>query len=96
MGHSVAGRGGSGQRNAPHGLPNRLLGVVEIVSSPLLLRSLFDVGDQGSVSPDQVDAEVGPLIPSATSSGQTTSKRSNTVRISSSISTPSRVACRAK
>ena len=65
-------------------------------ASPLPLRSLFDVGDQGSVSPHQVDAEVGPLIPSATSSGQTTSKRSNTVRISSSSSNPSRAACRAK
>jgi hypothetical protein len=65
-------------------------------ASPLLLRSLFDVGGQESVSPHQVDAEVGPLIPSATSSGQTTSKRSNTVRISSSVSNRSRVACRAK
>src|SRR5580692_9155705 len=48
---------------------------------------------RGQLSPHQVDAEVGPLIRSATSSGQTTSKRSNTARISSSISNPSRVAC---
>ena len=96
MGHSVAGRGGSGQRNAPHGLPNRLLRVVEIVCQSAALRSFFDIGGQGSDSPHQVDAEVAPLIPSAISSGHTTSKRSNTVRISSSISNPSRMACRAK
>jgi hypothetical protein len=88
MGHSVAGRGVSGQRNAPHGLPNRLLGASRSCASPLLLRFLFDVGDQGSVSPHQVEAEVGPVIKSALSSGHTTSNRSNTVRISSSISKP--------
>jgi hypothetical protein len=44
----------------------------------------------------QVEAEVSPVIASATSSGHTTSKRSNTMRIWSFSSNPSRVAYRAK
>jgi len=38
---------------------------VEIVCQSPALRSLFDVGRQGSVSPHQVKAEVGPVIKSA-------------------------------
>ena len=80
-----------------HASRKALLGPpVEIVCQSPALRSLLDVGGQGLDSPHQVVAEVGPVIKSALSSGHTTSKRSNTVRISSSISNPSRVACRAK
>ena len=50
-------------------------------ASPLLC-------DPCSMLPHQVVAEVGPVIKSALSSGYTTSNRSNTVRISSSISKP--------
>jgi hypothetical protein len=69
---------------------------VEIVCHSPALRSLFDGVGRGLDSPHQVEAEVGPVIISAPSSGHTTSKRSNTVRISSSSSNPSRLACRAK
>jgi hypothetical protein len=50
----------------------------------------------GCWSPSASDSphlvEIGPVITSATLTGQTTSKRSKTVRISSSISNPSRIA----
>ena len=42
------------------------------------LGSMLEAGLEVQDSPHQVEAEVGPLIPSATSSSHTTSKRSNT------------------
>jgi len=65
-------------------------------ASPLLCDLGSMVETRGLDSPHQVEAEVGPVIKSVLSSGHTTSKRSNTVRISSSISNPSWVASRGK
>ena len=69
---------------------------VEIVYQSLLcdLGSMLVV--RGLNSPHQSRLKSGPVMKSALSSGHTTSKCSNTVRISSFISNPSSVACRAK
>jgi hypothetical protein len=69
---------------------------VEIVYQSLLcdLGSMLEA--RGLDSLQQVATKVGPAIMFVMSSGHTTSKRSNTVRISSSISSPSRIACRGK
>ena len=69
---------------------------VEIVYQSLLCDLGLMLEARGLDSPHQGEAEVGPVIKSALSSGHTTSKRSNTVTISWFISNPSSVACRAK
>lgn len=78
-------------RNAASTPPGKASATAPLRSctSPLLcdLGSMLEA--RGLDSPHQVEAEVGLVIKSVLSSGHTTSKRSNTVRISSSISNPS-------
>ena len=72
-------------RNAPSHLPERLLATAPLRScaSPLLCDPCSMLEARGQIA---LVAEVGPVIESALSSAHTTSNRSNTVRISSSIS----------
>jgi hypothetical protein len=78
MGNSVAGMRevGNGTECAPTGFRIDFCdrAPAEIVCQSSALRSLFYVGGKGSRSPHQVEAEVGPVIKSALSSGHTTSK----------------------
>jgi hypothetical protein len=68
MGNNAAGydegrvRGGMRAYDSRKRFWNR---AVEIVCQSPALRSLFDVGRQGSDSPHPVQAEVGPVIKSA-------------------------------